>query len=80
MLAMEEVKGDGARRMLSLEQVLEIVPVHKNTLMRMIDRNEFPHGHYISPNKRVWYEDELQYWQENLPAESGRKKRRGSGG
>jgi prophage regulatory protein len=73
---MDEVKQVGARRMLTLEQVLELVPVGRNTLMRMIDRDDFPHGHFISPNKRVWYEDEVQHWQENLPDESRRKKRR----
>jgi predicted DNA-binding transcriptional regulator AlpA len=77
VLAMDEAKAGGARRMLNLEQVLELVPVGRNTLMRMIDRGDFPHGNYISPNKRVWYEDEVQRWQDSLPAESGRKKRNG---
>ncbi|MBR0753454.1 AlpA family phage regulatory protein [Bradyrhizobium jicamae] len=73
---MDEVKPTGARRMLTLEQVLEIVPVGRNTLMRMIDRGEFPRGNFISPNKRVWYEDMVQAWQDALPDHSSRKKRR----
>jgi prophage regulatory protein len=64
----------GPRRMLRIEQVLELVPVGRTTLMRMIDRKEFPHGYFISPNKRVWYEDEIELWQGSLPAESRRKK------
>jgi prophage regulatory protein len=74
LMTMDE-ETQGARRMLSLEQVLEIVPVGRNTLMRMIDREEFPRGNFISPNKRVWYEDDVRRWQQSLPDQSGRKKR-----
>jgi predicted DNA-binding transcriptional regulator AlpA len=75
VLMTDEESKQGARRMLSLEQVLEIVPVGRNTLMRMIDRDDFPSGNFISPNKRVWYEDDVRGWQQSLPAKSGRKKR-----
>jgi prophage regulatory protein len=64
----------GPRQMLTLDQVLKLVPVGRNTLMRMIERTEFPPGHYISPNKRVWYADEIEAWQRALPSQSGRKK------
>ena len=43
--------------MLTMEQVLELVPVGKSTLKRMIKNGEFPSAHYISPKKMVWYED-----------------------
>ena len=69
----EEEKA-GPRQMLTLDRVLQLVPVGRNTLMRMIERKEFPPGHYISPNKRVWYADEIEAWQRALPAQSGRKK------
>ena len=52
--------------MLTLDRVLQLVPVGRNTLMRMIERKEFPPGHYISPNKRVWYADEIEAWQRAL--------------
>jgi prophage regulatory protein len=71
----EEQKQAGARRMLTLEQVLKLVPVGRNTLMRMIDRGEFPRGNFISPNKRIWYEDVIQSWQDSLPETSARKRR-----
>jgi prophage regulatory protein len=70
----EDDEKRGPRRMLMLDQVLELVPVGRTTLMRMIDRKEFPGGHFISPNKRVWYVDEIEAWQRSLPAESRRKK------
>ncbi|KYK50107.1 hypothetical protein A1D31_22620 [Bradyrhizobium liaoningense] len=70
--AMSEVKA--TRKMLSLEQVLEIVPISRATLQRMIRTKDFPSAHYISPNRRVWYEDEISEWQDALPASSARKK------
>ena len=60
--------------MLTMEQVLELVPVSKSTLKRMIKNGGFPSGNYITPNKRIWYEDKILLWQESLPAESRRKK------
>lgn len=67
--AMSELKsgGGGARRMLTLEQVLEKVPVGKSTLRRMIKNKEFPGPHFISPRKMVWYDDEVEDWQADLP-------------
>ena len=48
--------------MLTMEQVLRLVPVGKSTLKRMIKNKEFPGPHYISPNKLIWYEDEIELW------------------
>ncbi len=51
------------RRMLSEKQVLEIVPVGRTTLYRMAKVGRFPKSTYISPNRRVWFEDEIIAWQ-----------------
>ena len=51
------------RRMLSEKQVLEIVPVGRTTLYRMEKAGRFPRSTYISPNRRVWFEDEIIAWQ-----------------
>jgi prophage regulatory protein len=61
----EEVPPDksGPRRMLSEKQVLEIVPVSRTTLFRMEKTGKFPRSTYISPNRRVWFEDEIIAWQ-----------------
>ena len=53
----------GPRRMLNEKQVLEIVPVGRTTLYRMEKAGRFPRSTYISPNRRVWYEDEIIAWQ-----------------
>jgi prophage regulatory protein len=74
VLEMDDVKK-GPRRMLNIEEVLKLVPVGKSTLLRMIKRGEFPSGNFISPNRRVWYEDAILLWQGSLPAESRRRRK-----
>jgi prophage regulatory protein len=61
----EEVIPDkfAPRRMLSEKQILEIVPVGRTTLYRMAKSGRFPKSTYISPNRRVWFEDEIIAWQ-----------------
>jgi prophage regulatory protein len=54
----------GPRRMLNEKQVLEIVPVARTTLYRMEKTGRFPRSTYISPNRRVWFEDEIVAWQD----------------
>ena len=68
----------GPRRMLSENQVLEIVPVGRTTLYRMAKSGRFPKGTYISPNRRVWFEDEIIAWQ-NAVDEFDPKRGRGKG-
>jgi prophage regulatory protein len=66
------------RRMLSEKQVLEIVPVGRTTLYRMEKAGRFPRSTYISPNRRVWYEDEIIAWQ-NAVDEFDPNRGRGKG-
>jgi prophage regulatory protein len=56
----------GPRRMLNEKQVLEIVPVSPVTLWRMEKKGLFPKGTYISPNRKVWFEDEIIAWQNGV--------------
>ena len=66
------------RRMLSEKQVLEIVPVGRTTLYRMEKTGRFPRSTYISPNRRVWYEDQVVAWQ-NAVDEFDPRRGRGKG-
>ena len=68
----------GPRRMLSEKQVLEIVPVGRTTLYRMEKTGRFPRSTYISPNRRVWFEDEIVAWQ-NAVDEFNPSRGRGKG-
>jgi prophage regulatory protein len=66
------------RRMLSEAQVLAIIPVSRTTLYRMERDGKFPRSHYISPNRRVWFEDEIVAWQ-NAVDEFNPTRGRGKG-
>jgi prophage regulatory protein len=61
----EEVAPEksGPRRMLNEAQVLELIPISRTTLFRLGKSGRFPQGTYISPNRRVWFEDEIIAWQ-----------------
>jgi prophage regulatory protein len=76
----EDVAPDksGPRRMLSQKQVLGIVPVGRTTLYRMEKAGRFPKSTYISPNRRVWFEDEIIAWQ-NAVDEFDPNRGRGKG-
>jgi prophage regulatory protein len=58
----------GPRRMLNEKQVLAIIPVSRTTLFRMEKAGRFPKSTYISPNRRVWFEDEVVAWQNTVDA------------
>ena len=62
-----DVDASGPRRMLSIQQVLEIIPVSESTLIRMVRSGQFPPRRSISANRCEWYADEVQAWQKALP-------------
>jgi prophage regulatory protein len=64
------------RKMLNEKQVLELIPVARATLYRMEKDHRFPQSFYISPNRRVWFEDEIIAWQ-NVPGNFDPAKGRG---
>jgi prophage regulatory protein len=63
----EPTQMDVPRRMLNLEKVLALIPVSRTTLFRMEREGRFPKSHYVSPNRRLWYEDDIIAWQDALP-------------
>jgi prophage regulatory protein len=54
------------RAMLSMKQVLRIVPVSRSTLERMVAAGRFPKSHTLSVGRVAWFEDEVIAWQTNL--------------
>jgi prophage regulatory protein len=74
----DAVNNSGPRRMLNEAQVLAIVPVGRTTLFRMAKTGRFPRSTYISPNRRVWFEDEIVAWQ-NAVDEFNPNRGRGKG-
>jgi prophage regulatory protein len=76
--ARQQREKDEPRRMLNEKQVLQIVPVGRTTLYRMEKAGRFPKSTYISPNRRVWFEDEIIGWQ-NAVNEFNPNRGRGKG-
>jgi prophage regulatory protein len=76
----EEVAPDksGPRRMLNEAQVLQLIPVSRTTLFRLEKAGKFPRSTYISPNRRVWFEDQIVDWQ-NAVDELDPRRGRGKG-
>jgi predicted DNA-binding transcriptional regulator AlpA len=58
--------------MLNEKQVLAIVPVGRSTLWRMEKAGKFPRSTYISANRRVWFEDEITAWQNEIDGQDRR--------
>jgi predicted DNA-binding transcriptional regulator AlpA len=56
----------GPRVMLNEGQILALVPISATTSWRMEKRGAFPKGTYISPNRKVWFEDEIITWQNEV--------------
>jgi prophage regulatory protein len=57
---------------------LEIVPVGRTTLYRM-ETGRFPRSTCISPNRRVWFADQIVAWQnavDEFNPNRGRSKER----
>jgi len=54
--------------MLNEEQVLADIPVSRTTLYRMEKAGRFPKSTYISPNRKVWFEDQIVAWQNTVDA------------
>jgi prophage regulatory protein len=73
----EELKKE-PRKMLTLNEVLSIIPIARSTLLRMVRLRQFPQPIYISENRRVWYADQIIAWQETVN-NSQPERRRGPG-
>ncbi|WP_407119027.1 helix-turn-helix transcriptional regulator [Bradyrhizobium sp. LMG 9283] len=72
--------AEAPRRMLSVEQVLEILPLSRTTLFRMERDGVFPPSHSISAGKRAWYADEVLAWQKALPLNNRISRRSAASG
>jgi prophage regulatory protein len=64
------------RVMLNEDQVLALIPISRTTLFRLERDGKFPRSTYVSPNRRVWFADQVAAWQE---AVDERDPRRGRG-
>jgi prophage regulatory protein len=51
------------RPMLSIKQVLALIPFSRATLYREIEAGRFPAAHEIAPRRIAWFKDEVASWQ-----------------
>ena len=61
--------------LLTIEQVLRMVPVSRTTLLKMEREGRFPAGHFISGNRKVWISSDVEQWMRALPTESAQRRR-----
>jgi prophage regulatory protein len=58
------------RRMLSIRQVLDLVPFSRATLYNEMEAGRFPKSREIAPRRIAWYEDDVKEWQQALDAKA----------
>ena len=58
--------ASGPRRMLNEKQLLDIIPLSRTSIYRLEKAGKFPRSTYISANRRIWYEDEIVAWQNEV--------------
>ncbi len=49
--------------MLSIKQVLALIPFSRATLYREMEAGRFPAAHGIAPRRIAWFKDEVAAWQ-----------------
>jgi predicted DNA-binding transcriptional regulator AlpA len=54
-------KRNKRRKLIKSADVLELVPVHRNTINRLVKQNKFPKPVWLG-GQRFWYEDEVNEW------------------
>ena len=54
-------------RMLTLNEVCELLGVHRTTVYRMIERGDFPPGVLVTRGARRWSSDVVEEWIESRP-------------
>ncbi|MGY3341957.1 prophage regulatory protein [Bradyrhizobium sp. USDA 4472] len=69
----------GLRAMLTEQMVLDLVPISRTTLYRLERSGKFPRSVYVSPNRRLWFRDEVIAWQTAIYQNDERNPERGRG-
>ena len=69
----------GLRPMLTERMVLDLVPLSRTTLYRLERAGKFPRSVYVSPNRRLWFRDQIIAWQAAVYERDERNPNRGRG-
>jgi prophage regulatory protein len=55
-------------KMLSERQILDLLPIARSTLQQWEKHGNFPRAVTIGPNRKAWYADEVDEWQNKRKA------------
>ena len=56
-------------RLIRKQELLQIVPLHYNSILRLMQRNEFPRPIRLSQNAVAWRESDVRAWMESRPTQ-----------
>ncbi|WP_187387961.1 AlpA family transcriptional regulator [Bradyrhizobium sp.] len=62
----EHDSNNGLRQMISIKEVLKIVPVSRSTLFRKVKVGTFPKSYAIAPMRVGFFLDEVIEWQRSI--------------
>ena len=70
----DETKTEtGLRKMISMKEVLKLIPISRSTIERKIKDKTFPESYPIAPMRVGFFLDEVLQWQKDLQAWSAEK-------
>ena len=67
---------DVPQKMLTLKQLLRIVPLGRASLLEMEAKGRFPRGRMLAGNRKAWLESEIAAWQRDLPKSTSQGRKR----
>ena len=62
----DRIPYEKVREMLTMEQLLSMIPFERVYLFRLEKEGMFPKAHFVTPKKRLWFKDEVIQWQRDL--------------
>lgn len=65
----QEDSVEGLRQMISIKEVLNMIPVSRSTLFRKVKEGTFPKSYQIAPMRVGFFLDEVIEWQRKLGEE-----------
>jgi len=70
---------EAPRKMLSIEEVLKLVPISRTTLFRLEREGRFPEGRVVGGRGKAWFADDIARWQQHLSKTRVRRVQAGAG-
>jgi len=62
--------AEALRPMIRMQEIVKIIRVHRSTIYRWMERDQFPRPINLGDGVIAFYEDEVIAWQKNREAQS----------